>query len=305
VRSGINLQYNLAQWERPNLPKAGVRMEFVAFFVGLATNPIFGLFVGFILGAVAMSGKVSGAGANWLLLFAFLVAAFGIVNANLKDLRSIGASILALVILCLLLSYWISPNRLTLVAEPAFTIHDLFSADFSPGSFKMLEGFTTDFKKGDQNLGVHDFEVGLYGDFTAKSLFMSFYTPGSKDAYDIISWFAMGYKIYLADMRKNIHIWSAPQGDQSQPLSDDLIFTKTIYIYYEKILSDDRVHALETVYRANGLAPIFRGFGYLQYRKIQAKSDPATAPKLPDPTKIIKGPPMNLPPLDTNPAPEK
>jgi hypothetical protein len=87
------------------------------------------------------------------------------------------------------------------------TLHHLFRDDFSIGSYKMLQGFSSDFHKGDVRLGTHNFEIGMYGDFAAKSLFMSLYVPADKHAYDIIAWFADGYNVYLEDARKNIHIF--------------------------------------------------------------------------------------------------
>ena len=271
------------------------------------TNPVVGLVVCLVLGALALSGKLSIPLANALLLFAWGVGTYEIFNTGFKDLRLNIASTLVLGAACLVLSYWISPTTLMSVTEPpTFTIHDLFRADFSSGgSFKVIEGFMQDFTKGKANLGNHYFEVGLYGDFNAKSLFMSLYVPGDKDAHDIISWFADGYKVYLADMRKNIHVWTAPQGDQSQPLSDTLLFTKSVYVYYENILPDNEIDALKSIYRDKGLEPNFRGFGYLQYRRIQAKADPATAPKPVDASQIVKAPPITLPPVDMSPLSAK
>ena len=107
----------------------------------------------------------------------------------------------------------------------------------------------------------------MYGDFDAKSLFMSLYVPGSDHGYDVIGWFAEGYKDYLHDARTNIHLWTAPQGDLSQPLSDDLLFTKRIYIYYENILSDAQILTLTNLYKSKGLEPVFRGLGYLEHER--------------------------------------
>jgi hypothetical protein len=90
---------------------------------------------------------------------------------------------------------------------------------------------------------------------------MSLYVPGSNHGYDVIEWFASGYRIYLDDARKNIHIWAAPRGDQSQPISDNLIFTNRIYIYHENIFEDGQINQLTNIYRSKGLEPIFRGFG--------------------------------------------
>jgi len=65
-----------------------MQQEIGRFLTDLLTNPISALVVGFILGALAVSGKFSVLGAKLLLLAAWLVSSFGIFNADLKALRS-------------------------------------------------------------------------------------------------------------------------------------------------------------------------------------------------------------------------
>ena len=88
-----------------------MQQEIGRFLSDLLTNPISALVVGFILGALAVSGKFSVLGAKLLLSAAWSVSSFGILNADLKDLRLTGSSVLGLAILCLLLSYWIGSNK--------------------------------------------------------------------------------------------------------------------------------------------------------------------------------------------------
>jgi len=126
---------------------------------------------------------------------------------------------------------------------------------------------------------------------------MSVYVPADNHASDIIEWFSIGYKAFLADMRKNFHCWPAT-AEAPQIISDTVVFTKKIYVYHDNILTGEQVHNLESVYRAQGLEPTFRGSGYLEIRRLQAKVDPNTAPKELGTTKVIKGPP--LPPIDMN-----
>jgi hypothetical protein len=166
--------------------------------------------------------------------------------------------------------YW-PPQKTELAStEPPLTIALLWRTDFNVGSYKMLQTFSTDlYTREAKRLGRFDFGVGMYGNFDSKSLFMSLYVPASEHGYDLIGWFADGYRTYLDDARKNIHIWIAPKGDLSQPISDDLIFTNRIYIYYENILADARVNELTNLYRSKGLEPVFRGFGYLEHRRLR------------------------------------
>jgi len=165
---------------------------------------------------------------------------------------------------------WPSQKAKPTSAEQTLTIALLWRTDFNVGSYKMLQMFSTDlYTREAQRLGRFDFGVGMYGSFDAKSLFMSLYVPGSDHGYDLISWFADGYRTYLDDARTNFHIWTAPLGDHSQPISDNLIFTNRIYVYYENIFPDDRVNELTNLCRAKGLEPVFRGFGYLEYRRLR------------------------------------
>ena len=164
----------------------------------------------------------------------------------------------------------------------------------------MLQMFRTDLYTADAvSLGTFDFGIGFYGSFDSKSLFISLFLPGGDHANDIISWFSYAYHKYLDDARKNIHIWTAPQGDQSQPISDDLNFTNRIYVYYENILSDAQVNALTALYRANGLDPVFRGLGYLENRRLRIA---AGQDKMPiDVTPTTPSAILDLPALQASP----
>src|SRR5258708_10610397 len=183
--------------------------------------------------------------------------------------------------------------------EQELTIQLLWRTDFTVGSYKMLQMLSTDlYKRDGQRLGRFDFGVGMYGSFDSKSVFMSLYVPGSAHGHDLISWFADGYRIYLDDARKNFHIWTAPQGHHSQPISDNLIFTNRIYIYYENILPDDRVNELTNLYRSKGLEPVFRGFGYLEHKRLRIVAGQEKMPA--DIPMASSGPinPLALPPID-------
>lgn len=128
------------------------------------------------------------------------------------------------------------------------TLHNLFLDDFQTGSYKMILNRSTPLYKEGRNIGEFPFEIGFYGDFQAKSLFMSFYAPGSDYAFELMSWFSNAYKDYLYDAKKNIHIWTTSSGDQNPLLSDDLLFTKKVYIYYENILTSEQIRLLTDLF---------------------------------------------------------
>jgi hypothetical protein len=77
----------------------------------ILSNPLAGLFLGLILGALAVSGKFSLVAADILLVLAGVVGSFGIYNARLSDWRLTTSGSLTLIVLCLLVSWWIEPNK--------------------------------------------------------------------------------------------------------------------------------------------------------------------------------------------------
>jgi hypothetical protein len=181
------------------------------------------------------------------------------------------------------------------------TIKRLWETDFNVGSYKMLQDFETDLYTTDaKRLGRFDFGVGIYGSFDSKSVFMSLYVPGSAYGYELIKWLADGYRSYLDDATKNIRIWAAPKGDNSQPISENLVFTNRIFIYHENIFTDAKVNELNTLYRSKGLDPVFRGLGYLDYKRLKIDAGQETMPIEPS---LQSLPPLgfNLPPIELSP----
>jgi hypothetical protein len=88
------------------------------------------------------------------------------------------------------------------------TLNLLWRTDFNSGaSYKFIQGLSVDlYQISGDLLGHFDFGVGLYGNFNAKSVFVSLYVPATPKPMEFIEWFADGYKIYLDDARKNFHI---------------------------------------------------------------------------------------------------
>jgi hypothetical protein len=170
-----------------------------------------------------------------------------------------------------------TPINLATETTPDITVHNLFLDDFQTGSYKMILSRSTPLYKEGRNIGEFPFEMGFYGDFQAKSLFMSFYAPGSARAFELISWFSNAYKDYLYDATKNIHIWSASPGTQNPLLSGDLLFTKKIYVYYENIMTSEQLRVLTDLFAKEGAEVEFRGFNYMEYRK---KAGPALSASL-------------------------
>ncbi len=82
-------------------------------------GPLVGLFVVLLLGALAVSGRVSQFAANLVLLAALAVALVAMVGSSLPDFRLKAALACGVIGVCLITSYWISPSwRLARVSRP-------------------------------------------------------------------------------------------------------------------------------------------------------------------------------------------
>ena len=73
-------------------------------------NPITALVLCLILGATAMSGKLSQHGANFLLVVAWMVGVFAITYSGIKDFRLLSAGVSMLTALIFLVSWLIKPK---------------------------------------------------------------------------------------------------------------------------------------------------------------------------------------------------
>ncbi len=187
------------------------------------------------------------------------------------------------------------------VSVPEMNIHNLFLDDFQSGSYKMILGYSTPLYQEGRNIGEFPFEIGMYGDFQSQSIFISFYAPASNNPTELLQWFASAYKDYLYNAKKNIHIWTSPNGiTQNQPISDDLVFTKKIYIYHENVFNAEQLKLIESKFANNGIDVEFRGFSYLEYRKKVGPPLSTFASKEPRPMPGKPGPWHTFTPDPTN-----
>jgi hypothetical protein len=167
-----------------------------------------------------------------------------------------------------------------IISGDQLTIHDLFLNDLSGRSYNFVQNMSTDLFIDKKNIGPVQFEIGLYGDFISRSQFIGLYLPALINYQEFLTWFSSGYKDYLHNAKINIHIWAASPSGESQPISDDLAFTKQLYIYHENIMTDEQRFQLETTFRRVGIQPTFRGFSYLQYRRVNGPGVPKPKPQI-------------------------
>ena len=125
----------------------------------------------------------------------------------------------------------------------ALSLEILWKTDFNTGSYKIIQEFETVlFSMDGSRIGTFTYGVGLYGDFSSKSIFMSLYVPGTAHGFDLAKILADQFPVYLEDAKTNIHVWTSPSGDQSQPISDNLQFTNVIYVYLDNVFNDQQMN---------------------------------------------------------------
>ncbi len=233
----------------------------------LISNPILWGFIALVLAAIAMSGKLSVAFSNLLIVVAFALGCFGIYR--------LGQGLHFTIILCLVLgglltlvSWWIAPTQkitslpaATEVQEPEKlkTLHDLFLTDFEKTSAHGNYYLTKD---GNVTYTV-DYIIWL--DMDSKTKYLSIFFLAS----DLLTLQACEFLIPKYDEIVNGNIQSLLKGMKSTipgaqiETFDELIFSGRIYIYHETYLLPRRVEALTAKYKEHSLSPQFRGRDYL------------------------------------------
>lgn len=102
-------------------------------------------------------------------------------------------------------------------------------------------------------------------DFTSRSKFVAFYVPNSRDTYSVCAELlqridgALGRKKragggFLAERRLN---------------SEQLIFTRRLYVYHEAPLLNADIETLENLYKASDMSVQFRSVHYVLMRNMR------------------------------------
>jgi hypothetical protein len=148
------------------------------------------------------------------------------------------------------------------------TLHDYFLSDFDKtAEITEYLPLNIDLTKQNVHIGNMPIEMGIFCNWDANSIFDSYYIPGSNFAQDLIDLIADHNDEYLASQRRSVHVWIAPKGDGHQPISDDLTFSKITYIYHDNVFTDAQKTEMSQRFARAGTTVVFRGQGYLEYRK--------------------------------------
>ena len=111
-----------------------------------------------------------------------------------------------------------------------------------------------------------NFEVQIYADFDAQSIFLGFYIPQSPHTYTLCEYLSKDYKNILAGLQtKQFEMESLSPGDRPVELKD-LKFSGRIFVYHEYPLFASQIDQLIALYKSNNLSPQFRGVDYVLSR---------------------------------------
>lgn len=246
-------------------------------------NPVVGLVVCLVLGALAVSGKLSVPFANALLLLAWGVGTYELINAGFRDLRLTIAPILAMGAVLILLSYWISPTigrpatTSTEKTAPSGTNPTAAKSTSRPATLKDL--FENDWPDVPAYYNVSVLQIGeaaqhkeinlawrLNADFQARSQFLAFLLESNLspvDAVDICVFLADHYQQFIETANSQVDIAGKWPTDTSTTHLRELVFSKRIFIYYgNPELSLEQMGSIEVLYKQKGLSIQFRGTDY-------------------------------------------
>jgi hypothetical protein len=260
--------------------------------VVVLTNPVLGIVLGLLLGALAVSGRFSLIAADILLAGAVLVAAIGIVNANLPDRRLTASAILAIVAVGLFLSYWIEPTNQKALATSSVptptnteapqlaTLKQLFENDWPDLPAYYSVSTLASPKPGKSDAREFSVPWRLTGDFVASSKFLGFFFDSNlspADAVDLCIFLSDHYQQFIDAANAQVDITAKWPADSAVTHLKDLTFSKRIFIYYRN--SDftlPQMGSVQVLYEQQGLTVQFRG---ADYEWIHRTDHPAFRPK--------------------------
>ena len=144
------------------------------------------------------------------------------------------------------------------LSEPP-NLQTLFGRDFSKYLKRVKEGGIK-FEDGTiLKIGVQE-----YIDLEAQTKFLGFYIPFSDKAYAACKLLSDFYENIMGDFDSSMEVWGRGHiTDSAKTSSQELIFSKRIYIYHENDFSLQELAALESLYQSKGLSVVFRGHAYL------------------------------------------
>jgi hypothetical protein len=150
------------------------------------------------------------------------------------------------------------------------TLFDLFSTDFSAPPYTYTSSYAMKLtSKGEPDL-VIDYLVVVQ--LSTANRFLSFYIWPTSEVFDAAIAVSANYRVALNDVWATMKVTGkAATGDSDAASSQDVVFSKRVFIYYENYLTLEQILKIEKVFKKQGLSVILRGSDYLENEKLQAK----------------------------------
>lgn len=133
------------------------------------------------------------------------------------------------------------------------TLYELFKTDFSD-TFRVTEKYTATIDE----VKV-DIIAQIYDNSFSRTRFMGFYIPHSDHTYQICVLISNEYKKILDKLASVFNVTNIIPGESAGTTSNELVFSRRIYIYHDTDLSLQQKASIEQLFKSKELSVIFRG----------------------------------------------
>lgn len=152
------------------------------------------------------------------------------------------------------------------------TLFDLFNTDFSQPPYTYTSSYAMKISTGASPKTESLVDYTVVAQLSSANRFLSFYIWPTSEVFDVSIALSTKYQVALTDPWANMKVTGkgAP-GDSEAASSEDVVFSKRVFIYYENYLTLEQTLKIENAFKKQGLSVILRGSDYLENEKLQAK----------------------------------
>jgi hypothetical protein len=152
------------------------------------------------------------------------------------------------------------------------TLFDLFNTDFSQPPYTYTSSYAMKISTGASLKTESLVDYVVVAQLSSASRFLSFYVWPTSEVFDVSVALSTKYQTALNDQWANMKVTGkAAPGDSEAASSEDVVFSKRVFIYYENYLTLEQILKIENAFKKQGLSVILRGSDYLENEKLQAK----------------------------------
>ncbi|MGP0018423.1 MAG: hypothetical protein ACLPHP_07640 [Candidatus Sulfotelmatobacter sp.] len=152
------------------------------------------------------------------------------------------------------------------------TLFDLFNTDFSEPPYTYTSSYAMKIRTGGSVKTESLVDYAVVAQLSSANRFLSFYIWPTSEVFDVSIELSNKYQIALNDPWANIKVTGkAATGDSEAASSEDAVFSKRVFIYYENYLTLEQLLNIQNAFKKQGLSVILRGSDYLENEKLRAK----------------------------------